>query len=123
MSATVTTIIAGVVAGVFGLLAAWIQFRKPRVDVQAGLIAEIQEERDNLKKELGELRAEVATARDDIRVAQSEAYAMQDRARMEISMQTAYTFQLISHIAQGLGPPPPPIPEELRRYYYPQATD
>lgn len=103
-----------VIGGLIGVLITnLVQSRKNRTDAFTALVDNLQEEVKRLRGEVDDLRDKYTASLDQIYLVQVEAQKLQERARLHISLSTAYVFQLRTHINTNLGPPAPEIPEDL----------
>ena len=85
------------------------QRQKVKLDYQQAQIAA-------LRDEITVLKATVKAVEESARTRQEEAYRIQDRARLALSMAISHINLLNSHIARHTPPPAPPIPADLARY-------
>lgn len=84
---------------------------KARLDATAAHVDRLDRENENLRSRLEKIEEET-------RQSQAEAYAMQDKARMALSMAVSHLVMLTGHINNRMPPPAPPIPDELKSYIH-----
>jgi hypothetical protein len=110
----------GAVTGAFAWLGHWTTARTDRhksdLDYSRSQIASLQEQNNRQATEIAALRAEMRALELSIRSEREEAWDIQDRARLAISLAVGYIHLLQSHISSRKPPPYPHMPEELERY-------
>lgn len=91
--------------------------RKPKSDSTMAFVDQLQEEVASLRSEVKSLREQVTVADDTARAAKKEAYEMQDKAKLQLTIMQAYIYELRAHVAAGNPPPPPSLPPEIESLF------
>lgn len=116
----VLPLIGVIVTALAALGGAWlnskVSFQKNKTDAHAQLVDDLQEQIRDARDEIKELRADVQSAFESLAKAKSEAFQIQEIAKLQMATSWGYIYQLRSHIEARLDPPAPPIPEDLMAF-------